>query len=153
MGIIATLAVPSMQCQMNQSRVQAAANLIATASKNTRTQALITQRPTRMVLSNMADANQDTTVTLSYVTAASAAEQSFAAYTLDKALTVGTIPNDLTAISFTPSKQAYQGRTGKGDLMGSDMGVVVCQGTRTMQYGVKVDANSNISTEQLRSCP
>lgn len=153
MGIIAAMAAPSMQHQINQARIQSGASMLADATKTARTQALISQRDTQMVL-DMADTTQDTTITLSYVPmTAGATAETFATYRLDKALTVTSNPATLTTVSFTPNKQVFQGAVADKVAMTANTGFSLCRGSGTTKYEVNIDGNGNVMTIKSGSCP
>lgn len=104
-AIIAAMAAPSMQRQIRQAKTNDAANIIEAALKDARTQAMIAQRSTRVVLTNNTSSKK---ITVLYVKRLSTdADEMLSDYTLDKNLTITANPTALTAVSFTPYKEAY----------------------------------------------
>ena len=57
-AIIAAMAAPNMQKQIRQARIKDGANIIEAALKDARTQAMIAQRSTRVVLTNSASSKK-----------------------------------------------------------------------------------------------
>ncbi|MGL5251518.1 MAG: pilus assembly FimT family protein [Moraxella sp.] len=150
-GIIAAIAAPSMQTQIQQARIKDGANILEAAIKEARTQAVIMQRPTRLVLTNT---SADKRATIYFVKkATSDPDEQIANYVLNKDLTITTSPA-LTAISFSANKKAFQGQnadTADGVLNGK---FSVCYGGATVnKYSVAIDANSNINSGKDGSCP
>ena len=154
-GIIAAIAAPSMQTQIQQARVKDGINVLETAIKEARTQAIIMQRPTRLVLTNT---SADKRATIYFVKkATSDPDEKIADYVLNKDLTITTSPA-LTAISFSANKKAFQGQNADTKDDKND-GVLngkfsVCYGGATVnKYSVAIDANSNINSGKDGSCP
>ena len=58
-AIIAAMAAPSMQKQIQQAKTNDAANIIEAALKDARTQAMIAQRATRVVLTNSSSSKKN----------------------------------------------------------------------------------------------
>ena len=149
-AIIAAMAAPSMQKQIQQARIKDGANIIEAALKDARTQAMIAQRSTRVVLTNSASSKK---ITVLYVKRSSTdTDEILSDYTLDKNLTITTSPTALTAVSFTPYKKAYQGDTGTGTLTDNSTNFSVCYGAGSDKYTIMVDANSNIVTSKNGTC-
>lgn len=150
-GIIAAIAAPSMQTQIQQARIKDGANILEAAIKEARTQAVIMQRPTRLVLTNT---SADKRATIYFVKkATSDPDKQIANYVLNKDLTITTSPA-LTAISFSANKKAFQGQNAdkKDGVMNGKFSV--CYGGATVnKYSVAIDANSNINSGKDGSCP
>lgn len=150
MAIIAAMAAPSMQRQIQQARIKDGANIIEAALKDARTQAMIAQRATRVVLTNSSSSKK---ITVLYVKrSATDADEMLSDYTLDKNLTITASPSALTAVSFTPYKKAYQGDTGTGTVTDSSTNFSVCYGAGSDKYTIMVDASSNIVTSKNGTC-
>lgn len=152
-GIIAAMAAPSMQRQIQQAKTNDAANIIEAALKDARTQAMIAQRSTRVVLTNNTSSKK---ITVLYVKrSATDADEILSDYTLDKNLTITANPTALTAVSFTPYKNAYPGDTGtRPDDTDTDSttNFSVCYGAGSDKYTIMVDASSNIVTSKNGTC-
>ena len=150
MAIIAAMAAPNMQKQIRQARIKDGANIIEAALKDARTQAMIAQRSTRVVLTNSSSSKK---ITVLYVKrSATDADEMLSDYTLDKNLTITASPSALTAVSFTPYKKAYQGDTGTGTVTDSSTNFSVCYGAGSDKYTIMVDASSNIVTSKNGTC-
>ena len=149
-AIIAAMAAPNMQKQIRQARIKDGANIIEAALKDARTQAMIAQRSTRVVLTNSASSKK---ITILYVKRSPTdADEMLSDYRLDKNLTITTSPTALTAVSFTPYKKAYQGDTRTGTLTDSSTSFSVCYGAGSDKYTIIVDASSNIVTSKNGTC-
>ena len=152
-AIIAAMAAPNMQKQIRQARIKDGANIIEAALKDARTQAMIAQRSTRVVLTNSASSKK---ITVLYVKRSSTdADEILSDYTLDKNLTITASPTALTAVSFTPYKNAYPGDTGtRPDDTDTDSSTnfSVCYGAGSDKYTIMVDASSNIVTSKNGTC-
>ena len=152
-AIIAAMAAPNIQKQIRQARIKDGANIIEAALKDARTQAMIAQRSTRVVLTNSASSKK---ITVLYVKRSSTdADEMLSDYTLDKNLTITTSPTALTAVSFTPYKNAYPGDTGtRPDDTDTDSttNFSVCYGAGSDKYTIMVDASSNIVTSKNGTC-
>lgn len=149
-AIIAAMAAPSMQKQIRQAKIKDGANIIEAALKDARTQAMIAQRSTRVVLTNNTSSKK---ITVLYVKrSATDADEMLSDYTLDKNLTITASPTALTAVSFTPYKKAYQGDTGTGTATDSSTNFSVCYGAGSDKYTIMVDASSNIVTSKNGTC-
>nr|WP_314233090.1 prepilin-type N-terminal cleavage/methylation domain-containing protein [uncultured Moraxella sp.] len=149
-GIIAAMAAPNIQRQIQQAKTNDVANIIEAALKDARTQAMIAQRSTRVVLTNSSSSKK---ITVLYVKrSATDADEMLSDYTLDKNLTITTSPTALTAVSFTPYKKAYQGDTGTGTGTDSSTNFSVCYGAGSDKYTIMVDASSNIVTSKNGTC-
>ena len=150
-GIIAAIAAPSMQTQIQQARVKDGINVLETAIKEARTQAIIMQRPTRLVLTNT---SADKRATIYFVKkATSDPDEQIANYVLNKDLTITTSPA-LTAISFSANKKAFQGQNAdKNDVVLNGKFSVCYGGATVNKYSVAIDANSNINSGKDGSCP
>ena len=149
-AIIAAMAAPSMQRQIQQAKTNDAANIIEAALKDARTQAMIAQRSTRVVLTNNTSSKK---ITVMYVKRSPTdADEMLSDYKLDKKLTITANPTALTAVSFTPYKKAYQGDTGTGTLTDSSTNFSVCYGAGSDKYTITVDASSNIVTSKNGTC-
>jgi hypothetical protein len=75
-----------------------------------------------------------------------------ATYTLDKNISIITDASNLTAVSFTPYKNAYPGDTGtRPDNTDTDSSTnfSVCYGAGSDKYTIMVDASSNIVTSKM----
>jgi hypothetical protein len=78
-----------------------------------------------------------------------------ATYTLDKNISIITDASNLTAVSFTPYKNAYPGDTGtRPDNTDTDSSTnfSVCYGAGSDKYTIMVDASSNIVTSKNGTC-
>ena len=78
-----------------------------------------------------------------------------ATYTLDKNISIITNASNLTAVSFTPYKNAYPGDTGtRPDDTDTDSSTnfSVCYGAGSDKYTITVDASSNIVTSKNGTC-
>ena len=153
-GIIAAIAAPSMQTQIQQARVKDGINVLETAIKEARTQAVIMQRPTRLVLTNT---SADKRATIYFVKKATSdpdeKDEKIADYVLNKDLTITTSPA-LTAISFSANKKAFQGQNAdKNDVVLNGKFSVCYGGATVNKYSVAIDANSNINSGKDGSCP
>lgn len=152
-AIIAAMAAPSMQKQIRQAKIKDGANIIEAALKDARTQAMIAQRSTRVVLTNNTSSKK---ITVLYVKrSATDADEMLSDYTLDKNLTITANPTALTAVSFTPYKNAYPGDTGtRPDDTDTDSSTnfSVCYGAGSDKYTITVDAISNIVTSKNGTC-
>ena len=150
-GIIAAIAAPSMQTQIQQARIKDGANILEAAIKEARTQAVIMQRPTRLVLTNT---SADKRATIYFVKkATSDPDEQIADYVLNKDLTITTSPA-LTAISFSANKKAFQGQNAdKNDVVLNGKFSVCYGGATVNKYSVAIDANSNINSGKDGSCP
>ena len=150
-GIIAAIAAPSMQTQIQQARIKDGANILEAAIKEARTQAVIMQRPTRLVLTNT---SADKRATIYFVKkATSDPDEQIANYVLNKDLTITTSPA-LTAISFSANKKAFQGQNAdKNDVVLNGKFSVCYGGATVNKYSVAIDANSNINSGKDGSCP
>lgn len=152
-AIIAAMAAPSMQKQIQQAKIKDGANIIEAALKDARTQAMIAQRSTRVVLTNNTSSKK---ITVLYVKrSATDADEMLSDYTLDKNLTITANPTALTAVSFTPYKKAYPGDTGtRPDDTDTDSSTnfSVCYGAGSDKYTIMVDASSNIVTSKNGTC-
>jgi hypothetical protein len=111
---------------------------------------MIAQRSTRVVLTNSSSSKK---ITVLYVKRLSTdADEMLSDYTLDKKLTITTSPTALTAVSFTPYKNAYPGDTGtRPDETDTDSSTnfSVCYGAGSDKYTIMVDASSNIVTSKM----
>lgn len=157
MAIIAAMAAPSMQRQIQQAKIKTAANDFATVFKDAKVQSVITQKSIKVVLTNTSNAKNLKLFNVGDNTSTATPQQTF---NLDNSITLTANPTTLRAVSFTPNKKAYQGDTGTGTLMGQDSngaamttGFSVCLGTATRKYSVNVDANGNVSTQENGICP
>ena len=108
-AIIAAMAAPSMQKQIQQAKTNDAANIIEAALKDAKSQALITQKNIKVVLT---DTSTNKNLKLFYVGDDTTKTVPLATYTLDKNISIITDASNLTAVSFTPYKNAYPGDTG-----------------------------------------
>jgi prepilin-type N-terminal cleavage/methylation domain-containing protein len=156
-GIIAAIAAPSMQTQIQQAKIKNAANDFATAFKEARVQAVISQKNIQVVLTNTTTAKNLKLFNVGENTSTTAPQRSF---NIDNSITIIAHPATLTAVSFTPDRKAYQGNTGTGKLMGKDSdgttvttGFSICLGNTTQKYSVNVDANGNVFTQKNGVCP
>ena len=155
-GIIAAIAAPSMQTQIQQAKIKNAANDFATAFKEARVQAVISQKNIQVVLTNTTTAKNLKLFNVGENTSTTAPQRSF---NIDNSITIIAHPATLTAVSFTPDRKAYQGETVTGTLMGRDSngaamttGFSVCYGAGSDKYTIMVDANSNIVTSKNGTC-
>ena len=157
-AIIAAMAAPSMTRQIQQAKIKTAANDFATAFKEAKVQSVITQKSIKVVLTNTSTAKNLKLFNVGDNTSTATPQQT---YNFDTNMSLTANPTTLTAVSFTPSKKAYQGDTitSSSILMGqdnagaaADRGFSVCLGSGTTKYFVKVDANGNISTVANGSC-
>lgn len=156
MAIIAAMATPGMQQQIQQAKIKETANAIESLLRESQAQAITSQRSTKLVLTNMIS---DKNFKLFYVSDVNATAKPQSVYTIDKAITITPIPNNLTAVSFTPNKKSYQGETTDSIRMGQNTagdkvltGFYICLGTGTNRYLVSIDANNMIRTQESGSC-
>jgi prepilin-type N-terminal cleavage/methylation domain-containing protein len=148
-AIIAAMAAPSMQKQIQQAKTNDAANIIEAALKNAKSQALITQKNIKVVLT---DTSTNKNLKLFYVGDDTTKTVPLATYTLDKNISIITDASNLTAVSFTPYKNAYPGDTGtRPDNTDTDSSTnfSVCYGAGSDKYTIMVDASSNIVTSKM----
>lgn len=148
-AIIAAMAAPSMQKQIRQAKTKDAANIIEAALKDAKSQALIRQKNIKVVLT---DTSTKKNLKLFYVGDDTTRTIPLATYTLDKNISIITNASNLTAVSFTPYKKAYQGDTGTGTLTDSSTNFSVCYGAGSDKYTITVDASSNIVTSKNGTC-
>ena len=145
MAIIASIAVPSMQQQIQQSLIQDNAGIIESALKEARTQALIAQTNTQMSLVKIANNKK---IILSYANSLT----NLSEYKLNDNISIITTPADLTVITFTPNKLAYQGDGSASLKADNTTKFSVCYGKGTTKYSISVDANSNIVSYRDGAC-
>ena len=148
-AIIAAMAAPSMQKQIQQARIKDGANIIEAALKDAKSQALITQKNIKVVLT---DTSTNKNLKLFYVGDDTTKTVPLATYTLDKNISIITDASNLTAVSFTPYKNAYPGDTGtRPDNTDTDSSTnfSVCYGAGSDKYTIMVDASSNIVTSKM----
>lgn len=148
-AIIAAMAAPSMQKQIQQTKTNDAANIIEAALKDAKSQALITQKNIKVVLT---DTSTNKNLKLFYVGDDTTKTVPLATYTLDKNISIITDASNLTAVSFTPYKNAYPGDTGtRPDNTDTDSSTnfSVCYGAGSDKYTIMVDASSNIVTSKM----
>lgn len=148
-AIIAAMAAPSMQRQIQQAKTNDAANIIEAALKDAKSQALITQKNIKVVLT---DTSTNKNLKLFYVGDDTTKTVPLATYTLDKNISIITDASNLTAVSFTPYKNAYPGDTGtRPDNTDTDSSTnfSVCYGAGSDKYTIMVDASSNIVTSKM----
>lgn len=148
-AIIAAMAAPNMQKQIQQAKTNDAANIIEAALKNAKSQALITQKNIKVVLT---DTSTNKNLKLFYVGDDTTKTVPLATYTLDKNISIITDASNLTAVSFTPYKNAYPGDTGtRPDNTDTDSSTnfSVCYGAGSDKYTIMVDASSNIVTSKM----
>ena len=151
-AIIAAMAAPNMQKQIQQAKTNDAANIIEAALKNAKSQALITQKNIKVVLT---DTSTNKNLKLFYVGDDTTKTVPLATYTLDKNISIITDASNLTAVSFTPYKNAYPGDTGtRPDNTDTDSSTnfSVCYGAGSDKYTIMVDASSNIVTSKNGTC-
>ena len=149
MAIIAAMAAPSMQKQIRQAKTKDAANIIEAALKDAKSQALIRQKNIKVVLT---DTSTNKDLKLFYVGDDTTRTIPLATYTLDKNISIITDASNLTAVSFTPYKNAYPGDTGtRPDNTDTDSSTnfSVCYGAGSDKYTIMVDASSNIVTSKM----
>ena len=149
MAIIAAMAAPSMQKQIRQAKTKDAANIIEAALKDAKSQALIRQKNIKVVLN---DTSTKKNLKLFYVGDDTTRTIPLATYTLDKNISIITNASNLTAVSFTPYKNAYPGDTGtRPDDTDTDSSTnfSVCYGAGSDKYTIMVDASSNIVTSDM----
>lgn len=151
-AIIAAMAAPSMQKQIRQARIKDGANIIEAALKDAKSQALIRQKNIKVVLTNTSTKKN---LKLFYVGDDTTRTIPLATYTLDKNISIITNASNLTAVSFTPYKNAYPGDTGtRPDDIDTDSSTnfSVCYGAGSDKYTITVDAISNIVTRKNGTC-
>lgn len=149
MAIIAAMAAPNIQRQNRQAKTNDAANIIEAALKDAKSQALITQKNIKVVLT---DTSTNKNLKLFYVGDDTTKTVPLATYTLDKNISIITDASNLTAVSFTPYKNAYPGDTGtRPDNTDTDSSTnfSVCYGAGSDKYTIMVDASSNIVTSKM----
>lgn len=149
MAIIAAMAAPSMQRQIQQAKIKNSAHIIEAALKEARIQSVITQKDIKVVLT---DTSTDKNLKLFNVGDNVSTSTPHATFNIDKSVTLGKSPSTLTAVSFSKDKKAYQGDT-ITTIITSTVGFSVCLGTGTIKYQVMVDANSNITSQTNGVCP
>ncbi|MFW2176592.1 MULTISPECIES: GspH/FimT family pseudopilin [unclassified Moraxella] len=147
LGIIASMAVPSMQQQINNMKIKEVANSFETAIKEARTQALINQRSTNLVLDSKT-ADTDKKLTLSLLSPSTVV----ATYVLPKKLVVTTTPTTLTAISFSPQQVTYQGSTASGTVVTTAQFTLCMDGEKSDKYIITVNAKGNTTVTANGSC-
>lgn len=148
-AIIAAMAAPNMQKQIQQAKIKNAAHTIEAAFKEAKVQAIITQKDIKVVLT---DTNTNKDLKLFNVGDNVSTSTPQATFNIDKSVTLGKSPSTLTAVSFSKDKKAYQGDT-ITTIITSTVGFSVCLGRGTIKYQVMVDANSNITSPTNGSCP
>ena len=151
-AIIAAMAAPNMQKQIQQAKTNDAANIIEAALKDAKSQALITQKNIKVVLT---DTSTKKNLKLFYVGDDTTTTVPLATYTLDKNISIITNASNLPAVSFTPYKKAYPGDTGtRPDNTHTDSSTnfSVCYGAGSDKYTIMVDASSNIVTSKNGTC-
>lgn len=151
-AIIAAMAAPNMQKQIQQARIKDGANIIEAALKDAKSQALIRQKNIKVVLT---DTSTKKNLKLFYVGDDTTRTIPLATYTLDKNISIITNASNLTAVSFTPYKNAYPGDTGtRPDDTDTDSttNFSVCYGAGSDKYTIMVDASSNIVTSKNGTC-
>ena len=122
------------------------------ALKDAKSQALITQKNIKVVLT---DTSTNKNLKLFYVGDDTTKTVPLATYTLDKNISIITDASNLTAVSFTPYKNAYPGDTGtRPDNTDTDSSTIfsVCYGAGSDKYTIMVDASSNIVTSKNGTC-
>ena len=155
MAIVATLAAPSMQNQIQQMKIKKAAAVFESTLREAQVQAIITQKSTKVILTNT---STDKNLKVFNVGEASAT----ATYQLDKDVTITpsiTSPTPLSAVSFTPDRKSYQGETIGTTRMGQDSdgnaavtGFYICLGAGTNRYLVQIDASNSLKSQVNGSC-
>ena len=157
MAIIAAMAAPSMQKQIQQAKIKNSAHIIEAALKEARIQSVITQKDIKVVLT---DTSTDRNLKLFNVGDNTITATPQSTFNIDKSVTLGKLPTTLTAVSFGRDKKAYQGDTitdttkmgQNADGSTAAMGFSVCLGSGTTKYQVTVDPNSNITSQASGSC-
>lgn len=138
-GIIAMMAYPSMQQQINQTKIKNAVNIFEASTKEARSQALLMQTDVLWVLTNTSTEKKLTIGNKSYE--------------LDKNLTITKVGSAPDTIIFTRDKKAKDGVT--KHLMNSNQQYQFCMGTNANvnKYSVSVDALTNVKVEVIGGCP
>ena len=155
-AIIAAMAAPSMQRQIQQAKARKAVSIIESALRDTQVQAIISQKNTKIVLTNT---NNVKNFKSFYVGDNVATATPLAIYNLGADVSITPIPSTLLAISFTPTKKSYQGQTVISTRMGQDAngavattGFYICVGSGNPKYLVEIDASNSIKSSKSGSC-
>lgn len=155
-AIIAAMAAPSMQRQIQQAKARKAVSIIESALRDTQVQAIISQKNTKVVLTNT---NNVKNFKSFYVGDNVATATPQAIYNLGADVLITPIPSTLLAVSFTPTKKSYQGQTVISTRMGQDAndavattGFYICVGSGNPQYLVEIDASNSIKSSKSGSC-
>ena len=156
MAIIAAMATPSMQKQIQQAKARKAVSIIESALRDTQVQAIISQKNTKIVLTNT---NNVKNFKSFYVGENVATATPYAIYNFEAEVSITPIPSTLLAVSFTPTKKSYQGQTVTFTRMGKDTndalattGFYICVGSGNPQYLVEIDAGNSIKSSKSGSC-
>lgn len=107
-AIIAAMAAPNMQRQIQQAKIKNSAHIIEAALKEARIQSVITQKDIKVVLT---DTSTDRNLKLFNVGDNTITATPQSTFNIDKSVTLGKLPTTLTAVSFGRDKKAYQGDT------------------------------------------
>ncbi len=155
-AIIAAMAAPNMQRQIQQAKARKAVSIIESALRDTQVQAIISQKDTKIVLTNT---NNDKNFKSFYVGENVATATPYAIYNFEAEVSITPIPSTLLAISFTPTKKSYQGQTVISTRMGQDAngavattGFYICVGSGNPKYLVEIDASNSIKNSKSGSC-
>ena len=156
MAIIAAIAAPNMQRQIQQAKARKAVSIIESALRDTQVQAIISQKNTKIVLTNTNNVKNFKSFYMGDNVATATPQ---AIYNLGTEVLITPIPSTLLVISFTPTKKSYQGQTVISTRMGQDAndavattGFYICVGSGNPQYLVEIDANNSIKSSKSGSC-
>jgi len=145
MAIIAAMAAPSMQKQIQQAKTREAASVFVNALKEARSQALITQSNTIVTLDTAA---KRITLTSGAVNASNSTSKT---YQIDNSVNISQISDAPNTITFAANKGVYQGtdtESTERKKITLGMGYGVCFNKGLLKSIVKVDGNGSISTEE-----
>lgn len=138
MGILAMIAVPSFQGQIVDKRLQDTVNTFDTAIREAKAQAMISQRPIIIHLSNK-NANQDKELTVRY----SSDNQQIARYTLHRNLVISGINTAPFEFTILPTQKVMVG-TNSVDITFS----FCSNGHRSSKYSTSVLKNAVVSSKR-----
>lgn len=144
-AIIATMAAPPMQKQIQQAKTREAANVFESALKEARSQALITQNN---VIIRVDTTNKRIIMNSG---ATNAGGNTSRTYQLDNSVNISQVASAPNTITFTATKGAYQDTdtdSTKGQKMVLGMGYGFCVNRGLIKATVMIDANSNISMQE-----
>lgn len=143
-AIIAAMAAPNMQKQIQQAKTREAASIFVNALKEARSQALITQSNTIVTLDTAA---KRITLTSGAVNASNSTSKT---YQIDNSVNISQISDAPNIITFAANKGVYQGTDtdSKERKKITLVGYGVCFNKGLLKSIIKVDGNGNISIEE-----